>query len=310
MAQHDYDVANGSGAAVRADLNALAQAIATLNSGAAAPTTTFANMFWYDTTNNILKVRNAANSAWLSAFTLSGGILVATNNLPLSGGTIVATNPSVALQKAASTNTATLFGTTGANNRWGFVLGNATAEGGANAGSDLDINSYTDAGALIANVLRITRSTGLVTLPIGQLAFPAAQNASAGANVLDDYEKGTATPTLAGTTAAGAGTYTIQTLNYNKLGQSVLYSLSLVWTAHTGTGNMKVAGMPFTSIASFASPCSIWATTLTYTANSQLVQYIGAAGTEITLNQLATPNAVAIPMDTAAQLVIGGNYFS
>lgn len=64
MAQHDYDVANGSGAAVRADLNLLVQAVATLNSGAAAPSVTFGNMFWFDTTNHVLKQRNEANSAW------------------------------------------------------------------------------------------------------------------------------------------------------------------------------------------------------------------------------------------------------
>lgn len=73
MSQHDYDVANGSGAAVRSDLNALAGAIASLNSATTAPSTTFAYMLWADTTTGILKQRNAANSAWVSLLTMSTG---------------------------------------------------------------------------------------------------------------------------------------------------------------------------------------------------------------------------------------------
>jgi hypothetical protein len=65
MAQHDYVVANDSGAGVRADLNNALAAIVSINSGASAPSTTYAYMLWADTTNGVLKRRNAANSAWL-----------------------------------------------------------------------------------------------------------------------------------------------------------------------------------------------------------------------------------------------------
>ena len=65
MAQHDYDISNASGATVRADLNSVLDAIVDNNSGNSAPSTTFANMWWYDTSNSILKVRNAANNAWV-----------------------------------------------------------------------------------------------------------------------------------------------------------------------------------------------------------------------------------------------------
>ncbi len=65
MAQHDYDIANASGATVRADINSVLDAIATNNSGSSAPSTMFANMLWYDTNLSILMIRNEANSAWL-----------------------------------------------------------------------------------------------------------------------------------------------------------------------------------------------------------------------------------------------------
>jgi hypothetical protein len=65
MAQHDYDIANASGASVRSDLNNALSAIVSLNSGASAPSTTYADMLWVDTTNGLIKRRNSANSGWL-----------------------------------------------------------------------------------------------------------------------------------------------------------------------------------------------------------------------------------------------------
>ncbi len=65
MAQHDYVLDDASGAVFRADLNAALSAIATLNSGGSAPSTTYAYMWWADTTNAVLKQRNSANSAWI-----------------------------------------------------------------------------------------------------------------------------------------------------------------------------------------------------------------------------------------------------
>ena len=71
MAQHDYVIANGTGAAVRSDLNGALGAIATNNSGAVEPTTTYAYQWWPDTTTGLLKIRNAANSAWVTVGTLA-----------------------------------------------------------------------------------------------------------------------------------------------------------------------------------------------------------------------------------------------
>lgn len=65
MSQHDYNLANQAGAAFRADANDALAAIVTNNSGATEPTATFAGMPWFDTTNGILKFRNASNTAWI-----------------------------------------------------------------------------------------------------------------------------------------------------------------------------------------------------------------------------------------------------
>ena len=66
MSQHDFNVANQGFPALRADLNTALVALAENSSGAGAPSTTFANMLWADTTAGLLKMRNQANSAWIT----------------------------------------------------------------------------------------------------------------------------------------------------------------------------------------------------------------------------------------------------
>ena len=71
MATHDYVIANGTGAAVRSDLNDALAAIVSNNSSATAPATTYAYQWWPDTTTGLLKQRNSANSAWITIGTLA-----------------------------------------------------------------------------------------------------------------------------------------------------------------------------------------------------------------------------------------------
>ena len=70
MSQHDFNIANQGFPATRADLNNALAALASTSSGTSAPSTTFANQFWYDETNNILKFRNEADGAWIDLFYL------------------------------------------------------------------------------------------------------------------------------------------------------------------------------------------------------------------------------------------------
>lgn len=72
MAQHDYNIENATAAVVRSDINSALSAIATNNSGSSAPSDTSGAQWWYDTSADILKIRNEANSAWLNVAYLSG----------------------------------------------------------------------------------------------------------------------------------------------------------------------------------------------------------------------------------------------
>lgn len=86
--------------------------------------------------------------------------------LPLSGGTLTG---GLAIDGAAGTFRSLTFSTAGVN-RW-IVDANSTAEGGASAGSDFVIASYTDAGAALAEALKITRATSAIALA-GDLTLP------------------------------------------------------------------------------------------------------------------------------------------
>lgn len=86
MSQNDFSVANANGSTVRADINSALQALASLSGGSSAPSTTYANMWWFDTTNDILKIRDEANANWVSAFSLSG-----TTWIPYSNGAVLGT---------------------------------------------------------------------------------------------------------------------------------------------------------------------------------------------------------------------------
>ena len=79
MAQHDYDIGNQNGQNFRTDVNNVLDAIQTTNSGSSEPATKVAYMLWADTTNNLLKVRNGANNAWISLGSIN------TTNLGLAG---------------------------------------------------------------------------------------------------------------------------------------------------------------------------------------------------------------------------------
>ena len=82
----DYNIANASGASVRSDMNAVFDAIKTLNSGGSDPSNPEAFMPYVDTADsNNLKIRNAANNGFTTVGSVDSANL---GLLPRSGGTM------------------------------------------------------------------------------------------------------------------------------------------------------------------------------------------------------------------------------
>lgn len=91
MSQSDYEVEDQTGASFLGDINSILAAIVTNNSGPTEPATTFAHQWWGDTTSNILKRRNAANTAWVNMIGLTQSLTNVNNtsdaNKPVSTAT-------------------------------------------------------------------------------------------------------------------------------------------------------------------------------------------------------------------------------
>ena len=68
----NYEIDNGTGSAVRTDLNNVFAAIVSNNSSSSEPSTMYAYMWWADTTTGILKIRNSSNNGWVELLQLDG----------------------------------------------------------------------------------------------------------------------------------------------------------------------------------------------------------------------------------------------
>jgi hypothetical protein len=140
---------------------------------------------------------------------------------------------------------------------------------------------------------------------------PAMANpdAQAAAQFLANATPITFTPTVIGLTAAGAGTYSYQLGSGQLIGNRFYFSMSIAWTAHTGTGGIAITGLPFTALntANRLSALSLVAENMTFTG--QLSAYVLPNENRVRLAQLATGAALAaVAMDTAATIHINGFY--
>ena len=95
MAQSDYVIADQAGVAFLNDLNSQLAAAVTNNSGATEPATKYPYMWWPDTANDIMKQRNAGNTAWVSVFQLSTGLPTGLNQAQVQTHLITTSSQSI-----------------------------------------------------------------------------------------------------------------------------------------------------------------------------------------------------------------------
>ena len=73
-------------------------------------------------------------------------------------------------------------------------------------------------------------------------------SATAGAGtseLLNDYEEGTWSPTIIGTTTAGTATYDVRNTSYTKIGRLVHVEAYMVYSAGTGVGDLRIGNLPY-----------------------------------------------------------------
>ena len=99
MTQHDYSIANDNGAAFRSDVNNAFVAGQHKNSGGTAPSVTHAFQWWADTSSGLLKLRDSANTGWITIGTLASTNL---GLLALTGGSLTGSLELDAFEDVAS----------------------------------------------------------------------------------------------------------------------------------------------------------------------------------------------------------------
>jgi hypothetical protein len=141
------------------------------------------------------------------------------------------------------------------------------------------------------------------------VSFPATQSASSDANTLDDYEEGTWTPTITGSSSSGTGTYTKQQGTYTKIGNIVKFQAEIVWTAHTGSGQLEVSSYPFTSTAE-SSPISLsFYGGPTFTSGNFIQAYKNASNTTSGTAQTSSASSFAsVAISNAGTVQVSGVY--
>jgi hypothetical protein len=187
----DYSIANGTGAAVRTDLNNVFAAIQSLNSGSADPSgTQVAFQLSVNTTSNLLKLRNASNNGYieignvtqanLGLMPVAGGTFTGkvthnyTSSLTVPSGTTAQRDGSPAVGMFRHNSTLNQF--EGYNNgAWGAIGGGAGATGGGTdevffESDQTATTSYTLSSGKHAHTVSPTINSGVtITVPSGAI---------------------------------------------------------------------------------------------------------------------------------------------
>lgn len=179
-------------------------------------------------------------ASFLSAVTISGGLTLG-STLSVSGGAHFKSGVSIS-GNIAIDGTLRLSGATASISAAVHMHSTLSVSSSVQFGSTMSVGG----AATFASTVTIS---GTCVLTSGQLKFPASQNASSDANVLDDYEEGTWTPVITFATPGNlAVTYTTQGGDYTKIGRQVCLTTNIVtatFTHTTASSEVRITGLPF-----------------------------------------------------------------
>ena len=165
-------------------------------------------------------------------------------------------------------------------------------------GSKTFSGTITAQSTLTAQALVAT--TSAIDCQIGQIKFPASQNASSDANTLDDYEEGTWTPSLTFGGGSTGLTYTTRFGSYTKIGRLVTVTAQILLSSKgSSTGQARLGGIPFpfNAAASYGTgiPAIHFASMATTgIASVGAVGYNGYSTLDIVASSGATSGTVAL----------------
>lgn len=170
MAQHDYVIANQTFPSYRNDHNNSLEAGQTKNSGATAPSTTYPYQWWYDTSTNILKIRNADDDAWINFATfdqLNDEFSLTVKDITVTGSGAIPSGTKMLFQQ---TNAPTGWTKdTTHNNKALRIVSGSVGTGGTNSFTNAFNSTKTVSGTTGTSSVTISGSTASHTLTEAQL---------------------------------------------------------------------------------------------------------------------------------------------
>ncbi len=209
--------ASGDAAIVSQEAEALINA-KLLGAFAADPATGSAGAVYYNTVQKVLKVYDADSSTWKVAYADASQV-----GYEHASSGLEATDLQEAVDELNTKKITRPTSTDKAIPRFSGTSGNLQ-----NSGVTIDDSgNITPAGIFLGGV--------------------------GNANLLDDYEEGTFTPTVYGIPTAGSCTYGEQYGTYRVVGSLVFIDIILGWSNHTGAGDTTIGGLPFACHQSFSA---------------------------------------------------------
>ncbi|MCR4297255.1 MAG: right-handed parallel beta-helix repeat-containing protein [Gallionella sp.] len=212
------------------------------------------------------------------------------------------------------------------NDGYGIVIGAGSSEtavsGNSTLGNTVGSIIVTDGNGTTTGVAATNNiAMGINSLAEGDVAvagnysflnrtknFKFSNVAVSDASTLDWYEEGSFTPVAQGVSAAGAGTYTLQIGRFTRIGNTVHFSANLGWSAHTGTGDLQVSGLPYAASANVVQPVTCWGNALAVPAGQILQATIPASGSLVNIQTYADTTGVAAAL--AIDTVVDAFYIS
>jgi hypothetical protein len=146
-------------------------------------------------------------------------------------------------------------------------------------------------------------------LPTGGLTF---NGDTATANALDDYEEGTWSPIVVGSTTSGTVSYTTRAGVYTKIGNTVSIQFYIIYTSGTGAGNLEITGLPYVPNGGghYGGVTIGYLNNLSLSANNIATAWPGNGVNTLHFYQYPTGNGSSspIPYDGAASIMASAVY--
>ena len=239
----------------------------------------------------------AGRAVSMASATISGDLTVDTNTLLVDstnnyvgiGGT-----PSVPLEVYASNSGIVINNTATSNKKWRLGGGSASQFSITEAGvaDRLKIDTAGDITAVGGNFVIGTSGKGIDF---------SATSGTGTSELLADYEEGTWTPVIGGSTATSGQTYDLQAGYYTKVGRLVTVNFRVALTAKgTITGDAQIQGLPYTIKNANGGQSSAAIGTFVLATNVVFVSGTGVLnGTAINLTKLAILGSASTNMVVA-----------